>query len=210
MLNTTLPFCRWTVNHSCWNLRSHGSISLYQPFAHTKLFTFLCPNVCVLMELTAWELSPLSLPSFNPNIDHFIQYNVIFLGILLHKFVLKKLNLCDNGKPLSQPDHLLRPYIGIQKRALQHLSLVPSSPQRGRAWYIFITCVTSMVDMSRHDLIASGHIQKPPRCMQLMIKPIIHGGYDDTKTTDYSSQGRLVSWAVWPSRFFLPSPSIIP
>ena len=65
------------VSLSSWNLRSHGSISLYQPFARTNSYL----HSCVPSSVSLWNQLPenfhhcLSLPSFKSlidNVDNFV------------------------------------------------------------------------------------------------------------------------------------------
>ena len=62
------------VNRSSWNLRSHGSIFLYQPFAHTNSYF----HSCVPSSVSLWNQLPenfhhcLSLPFFKSLIDNVV------------------------------------------------------------------------------------------------------------------------------------------
>ena len=64
------------VNRSSWNLRSHGSIFLYQPFAHTNSYL----HSCVPSPVSLWNQLPenfhhcLSLPSFKFLIDSIVFF----------------------------------------------------------------------------------------------------------------------------------------
>ena len=73
----------FSVNHSSWNLRSHGSIFLYQPFAHTNSYF----HSCVPSSVSLWNQLPenfhhcLSLPSFKFLIDNVVCYNFFWGGV---------------------------------------------------------------------------------------------------------------------------------
>ena len=88
------PNIFFPVNHSSWNLRSHGSIFLYQPFSHTNSYL----HSCVPSSVSLWNQLPenfhhcLSLSSFKCLIDNIENFIVIYIYIYIYIFFFFRVN----------------------------------------------------------------------------------------------------------------------